>query len=133
MPYRLDNTLFSSEFPNFINVARLLPSETWPSVTIPDGNTNNYTLSAPITLAGNATFNDVYVYSPALDSKVKIVSNTSIDDIWQYVSSETVQNQVTFTSNTLTFEISVSNFTGASITVPSFTYLLEILSYSLPW
>lgn len=131
--YRFDQTLFSSEFPNFINVSHLEPMYNWSSVTIPNGNTENFTLSTPLNLANNATFNDVYVYSPVTDSKVKIVSNTSIDAIWQYVSSETVQNLLNFTSNTLTFEISVFNGTGSSITIPAFTYYLEVLSYALPW
>ena len=128
--YRYDQLNFSSVIPNFINLGTVslsLPC----SGTIANGGGHNFIVSGNVN--DFSTFNDIKITNQNTGVSTYLVSNLDIDTIWQFVSSETVQNQVTFIGTLVTVEISVSNFTGGPITLINQTYAIEIIEYQLPF
>lgn len=129
--YRYDQLAFSSVTANFINQSSLT-ADIACSGTIANGSGANF--STTITLPLTTPFSDIFLTNQNTGNKSFINNDTeSIDSIWQYVSTETVQISVTYSGTSVTVEISVSNYTGASITLTSQTYTVLVIVYNLPF
>ncbi len=131
MQYRYDQLALSTGIPNFINLATV-PLTLTCSGTIANASGQNFTVSASVNTF--TTFNDIKLTNTNTGNCTYLTgSSVAIDNIWQYKSTETVQNSVTFIGTLVTVEISVSNNTGASVTLVSQTYDIEIIEYQLPF
>ena len=123
--YRYDQLLFSSVTPNYINVGTYKTTINC-SGTYANGTGNNFngTVNLPATL----NLPQLYLTNQNTNNKSLITdTGESIDDIWQYVSSETVQIAINFTNNQATIQISMSNNTGSTITLTNQTYTVEVV------
>lgn len=128
--YRYDQLQFSTEIPNFINLST--PSFTIAcSGTIGNGNTVNFT--GNVNINNFSTFNDFKIVNQNTNQGTYLTNNSALTTIWQYVSSETVQNSLTVIGTLATVTISVSNFTGGTITLTPQTYRVEVVGYQLPF
>lgn len=130
MTYRFDKLQFSTELPNYINVSEPVTSIACTGTYLNGGGTN---FSVNVPLNSRSTFKDVYAINQNTNKKTLLSNNVAIDAIWQYVSSETIKNSLTFTGNILTVTINLSNFTGGTITITPQTYTIEVLEYALPF
>lgn len=129
--YRYDQLAFSSVTANFINNASLTGSIAC-SGTIANGSGANFTTT--ITMPNSVQFSDIFLTNENTGKKSFLNNNTgSIDNIWQYVSTETVQISTNYSGSSVVIEISVNNFTGASITLVDQTYSVNVLVYDLPF
>lgn len=129
--YRYDQLAFSSVTANFINVSTPTGVITC-SGTIANGSGANF--SATVSLPVNNSYNDVFLLNQNTNNKSYLNNNVeSIDSIWQYVSSETVQVLLTYTPTSATVEISVSNYTGATITLINQAYTVSAVVYNIPF
>lgn len=129
--YRYDNLQFSSVIPNFINTNKLTTSIAC-SGTYANGGGANFT--GNVTLSNTTSFYDVYFINQNTNHKISALatgSNVEISIIWQYESSETVQNSISLDGSILTAEISLFNGTGSSLTIVSQTYTLEVIEYQI--
>lgn len=130
MQYRLDKLQFSSLLPQFINIGR--PTNSLAvSGTIANGSGQNFTDT--ITLASNTTFSDIKVTNTNTGKSTYIISPASMTNIWQYASTEAVQCSLVFFNGTVTFAISVSNYTGATITLVNQPFQVEVIEYDIPF
>jgi hypothetical protein len=130
MQYRYDQLQFSSVIPNFINIGHPTGSVT-ASGTIPNLSGANFTVN--ITLGTLNTFMGVFATNQNTGKRTFINNGSAIATIWQFVSSETVQDTLTFLGTTATFTIQVSNNTGGSITLTSQTYSIEVVEYQIAY
>ena len=129
--YRYDQLLLSTGIPNFINLATI-PLSLNCSGTIANGGGENFTVQASVNTF--TTFNDIKITNTNTGNCTYLTgSSVAIDSIWQYISTETVQNSVTFIGTLVTIKVSVTNNTGASITLIPQTYSIEVIEYQLPF
>ena len=129
--YRYDQLLFSSVTSNYINVGTYTSTVSC-SGTYANGGGANFNGAVALPKALNLP--QLYLINQNTNNKSLITdTSASIDDIWQYVSSETVQIAINFTVNQATVQISVSNNTGATITLINQTYTIEVVEYQLPF
>lgn len=129
--YRYDQLAFSSVTANFINAASLKGTISC-SGTIANGAGANFTDT--ITLTDGVQFSDIFLTNQNTGNKSFLNNNTgSIDNIWQYISTETVQISTNYSGSSVVIEISIDNYTGASITLVNQTYSLNVLVYDLPF
>lgn len=127
--YRYDQLQFSSVIPNFTNVGNV-PGSIACSGTFPNLGGGNFT--ANLTLSTLNTFSDIYLSNQNTGKKTKLNNTLDIDLIWQYSSTETVQDSVSYLGSIVTIEISVFNGTGGTITLVNQTYSVEIIEYEIP-
>lgn len=130
MNYRYDELQFSSVIPNFINIGTIQGTINC-SGTIVNGGGQNFQFQ--VSLNDFSTFNDIKITNQNTGNCTYFIDTQDIDAIWQFVSTETVQNQVTFIGTLCTVEISVFNGTGGSITLTPQNYTVEIIEYQLPF
>lgn len=130
LSYRYDNLQFSTAIPNFINVGTV-PATLSVSGTIADGNGQNFIVQP--TLTAFTTFADIKITNNTTGKATYLTNDVAIDNIWQYVSTETVQNSVTFIGSIVKVEISVTNNTGSPITLINQAYNIEVIEYQLPF
>jgi hypothetical protein len=126
--YRYDQLRFSTVIPNFINIGNLT-TNILCSGTYASGGGNNFTGS--VTLSSQSNFFDVYLINQNTNQKVSLTSNVDIDLVWQYVSTEEVQDLVTVVGFDLTATINLFNGTGGSLTITSQTYTMEVVQYQI--
>lgn len=129
MQYKYDQLQFSSLLPNYINVVPNLTTTISCSGTYSFGGGANF--SGSITLATLTNFFDVYLINQNTNEKVKLISNVDITQIWQYKSSETLQNSVSVAGLIVTVTINLFNGTGGSLTITSQNYTFEIVQYQI--
>jgi hypothetical protein len=131
MSYRYDQLQMSTTIPNFINLG-VVKANLSCSGTIANGGGANFTSQSNINTF--STFNDIKLTNQNTGNCTYLTgSSVAIDNIWQYKTTETVQNSVTFIGTLVTVEISVSNNTGSSVTLVSQVYTVEIIQYQLPF
>ena len=130
MKYRYDQLQFSSVIPNFINLGTLTGTINC-SGTIANGTGANFQVQ--VNTNNFSTFNDIKITNTNTNKSTYLTDTWDIDILWQFVSTETVQNQVTFIGTLCTVQISVFNGTGGSITLTSQSYTVEIIEYQLPF
>lgn len=130
LSYRYDQLQFSTTLPNFINIATV-PATLSINGTITNGNTQNFTVQPSLTTF--TTFADIKLKNNNTGLATYLTNNVAIDPIWQYVSTETVQNSVSFVGSVVNIQVSVSNFTGSTITLINQTYSVEVIEYQLPF
>lgn len=128
--YYYDNLQFSSLLPNYINTDVISGNITLSGV-IPDGSTVNF--STTLTLSSTTTFSDIYATGNLFLEKTQLVGNNSIDTIYSSVSTEFVQNSMTYSGNQVTIVITVNNFTGFPITLTTQSFAIEIVEYQIPF
>lgn len=130
LSYRYDQLQFSSEIPNYINLGT--PTASLPvSGTFINGAGTNFT--ATINLSATSTFLDVYVTNSNTGLRTLLQNDVSIDSVWQFVSSETVQNLITIANGVCTVQISMTNNTGSTITLIPQTFQIEAVEYQIPY
>ena len=128
--YRYDQLQFSTELPNFINIGT--PTLSLPiSGTIANGSGQNFSVNGNINTF--STFNDFKVTNQTLGQATYLTNNNAVNTIYQRVSTELVQNELTIIGTLVTFTITINNFTGGNITLHPQTFLLEIVEYQLPF
>jgi len=130
LSYRYDQLRFSTTIPNFINVATI-PASLSISGTLADGGSQNFTVQPSLTTF--TTFADIKFKNNNTGNATYLTNSVAIDPIWQYVSTETVQNSVTFVGSLISIVVSVTNNTGAPITLVNQTYSIEVIEYQLPF
>lgn len=128
--YRYDQLQFSTAIPNFINIGTVTATLN-VSGTIANGSGKNFIVQP--TLTTFTTFADIKITNAGTGDATYLTNDVAIDPIWQYTSTELVQNSVSFLGSLVTIEISVSNNTGSSITLVNQTYDIEIIEYQLPF
>ena len=129
--YRYDQLAFSSVTANFINIATLTNVISCSGTLANDSGTN---FSVTVNLPNNTSFSDIYLVNQNTGNKSYIFNDTtSIDSIWQYVSSETVQLSNTYNANSAVIVISVGNRTGSTITLINQIYTVETIVYNIPF
>jgi len=127
--YRYDQLAFSSVTANFINETSPTGSIACSGTIANDSGAN---FSTTITIP-SVQFSNIFLTNQNTGNKSYANNNYSMDAIWQYVSQETVQISTTFSGTSVTVEISVSNFTGSTITLTSQTYTVLVIVYNLPF
>jgi hypothetical protein len=120
----------STAIPNFINLGTVEATLSC-SGTIANGSGQNFQVQENVNTF--TTFNDIKVTNTNTGNCTYLTNSVAIDPIWQYVSSETVQNSVSFVGTLVNIEVSVENFTGSSITLANQTFAIEIIGYQLPF
>lgn len=128
--YRYDQLQFSTELPNFINIGTPTLSLSI-SGTIANGSGQNFSVNGNINTF--STFNDFKVTNQSNGQATYLTNSNAVNTIYQRISTEIVQNELTIIGTLVTFTIMIDNFTGGNITLHNQTFLLEIVEYQLPF
>lgn len=129
--YRYDNLQFSSVIPNYINIGNLT-TDIPCSGTYANGGGANF--SGSVTLSGLTNFFDAYLINQNTNHKGSLLScgsNVEATLIWQYKSTETIEDTISAVGFDLTATISLFNGTGSSLTIINQTYTFEVVQYQI--
>lgn len=130
-----DKLTLSSTLPTFVNPTTSAGSITL-SGTVINGNTATFSTTLTTSIAGNLFRSDIYA-SNSLESTRTLINTllAMTTDIkgYVYVSSESVQLELSYNGQNLTVTYSVFNGTGADITLTTQTISLECVQYQLPF
>lgn len=130
LSYRYDQLQFSTAIPNFINIG-VVPATISVSGTIAPSGGQTFQTSASLTTF--TTFADIKITAQDTNSATYLTNAVAIDVIWNYASTETVQNSVNFVGSVVNISIEVSNNTASPITLVNQVFGIEIIEYQLPF
>lgn len=124
-----DGIQFFSRLPQYTELAPATGSLVLVGNGFPDGF--SHTFSTTLSIDSNATRVDLYATNSNTGKK-QLLSSTGFPAVYQNVSGELAQHTITFGSNSLTWDLTITNNTGGPVTLIDQTFNLEAICYILP-
>jgi hypothetical protein len=131
-----DRTQFTSLLPSYINVGNTSANMTITG-SIANLNVANFDAIVSTTLTNNRV--DLYARNLATNVKEHLAVNFFSNDtapiggVYQHVSSEVVQYSTALVTGGIRFRVSISNFSGGTITLTDQQIQFTIVQYQLPF
>ncbi|HJQ08001.1 MAG TPA: hypothetical protein VJ836_00805 [Candidatus Saccharimonadales bacterium] len=129
MGIRLDQVSFTTTHESPKNYATYPSSIVVPADTIPNGSSQNYVSQVAYARAGTRA--DIYLNN----ATKKVLANSGArmaSQVYTPISGETAAVQVLYDATTVAVVLSISNNTGAAITLISQTITVTIVAYDAP-
>lgn len=138
MNIRPDGLALLTSLPNYINIIPNVTGNLNISGTITNGTTTNFSVSVPVVPSNTRC--DIYGINLNNGLKQQLSNSNFISNdiavstggIYQHKSTEFVQLMTSQGSN-ITVTVSVTNFTGSSITLVTQTIQIEVVQYAIPF